>query len=360
MPKLVKEISSGTSFSRSRQQGAIADSQSRSFRVLLEQPGEKFNIQQACQIGIGDAHPDNAGIYCQSFSASFEGDSRMSVLCTFQYGPNEGTSNNEQPQPPQIRPAEWTMTSSLVESPAWYWVPDAGPQAGQSVAPANVVGDLYDGITKLEPVITISITQFELNDPTAYLTDVGKINVDEISLGQFLRCAPRTVMFRGLTKRPAVEAFGATTFVGFSATYEFLYKRNFVGGDINEDIGWDILVPQTGLNVILFDPQAVAGNFAFLNADPMGQPLQWAEGSLGTKVAIPHRLPDGLKPGEKAQAMVAIPAHADGSFSQNVAAMPIPLNDNGTPRIHSANPKVILNRYRLYEEMDFDVFGLRL
>lgn len=360
MPKLVKEVSDGQSFSRSAEGGAIADTLTRVFRVILETPGEYLDIQQACGVYIGDVAPSNPGLFCQSFSASFENNSRVTVLCTFQYATNSSSPENSPPQSPDVRPAEWSISSALVEAPAWYWKPEEGPDAGRDVAPANVVGDLYDGITKLEPVITISITQFETADPTYRLLDVGKINEDDLVLGSYLSCEPYTVMFRGITKKPAIEPFGANVVSGYSCTYEFLYKPNFVGGEFNEKLGWDILVPQSGMNVICFDPDGGQDQPNPM-ADPLGQPLQWEEGSLGTKVkANPYTLPKGLRSGTKAQAMVAIPAHADGGFSQKPASSPIPLNNDGSPRRSSAKPKVMLKRYRLYQEMSFSDFGLRL
>lgn len=166
-------------------------------------------------------------------------------------------------------------------------------------------------------------------------------------------------MFRGITKKPAIEPFGDEVMAGYTCTYEFMYKPNFVGGDFNDKIGWDILVPQSGMNVFCFEPDGGQDQPDPM-ADPMGQPLQWEKGSLGTRVKTnPMRLPDGLRPGVKAQAMVAIPAHADGGFSQKPASSPIPLNMNGTPRIAGARPKVLLNRYRLYKEMSFSDFNLR-
>lgn len=360
MPKLVKEVSDGQSFSRSAEGGAIADTLSRVFRVILNSPGEYLDIQQACGVFIGDVAPSNPGLFCQSFSASFENNSRVTVLCTFQYATNSSSPQNEQPQPPDVRPAEWSISSALVEAPAWYWTPEEGRDAGRDVAPANVVGDLYDGITKLEPVITISITQFETADPTYRLLDVGKINEDDLVLGSYLTCQPYTVMFRGITKKPAIEPYGPTVVSGYSCTYEFLYKPNFVGGEFNDLLGWDILVPQSGMNVICFDPDG-GQDQPNPDADPLGQPLQWEEGSLGTKVkANPYSLPRGLRAGTKAQAMVAIPAHADGGFSQKPASSPIPLNNDGSPRRSGANPRVMLKRYRLYQVMSFSDFGLRL
>lgn len=355
MPKLAKEITDGQSFSRNVEGGKVADTFTRVFRVILEYPGEYLDIQQACGVHIGDAAPSNQSLFCKSFSASFDNNSRVTVLCTFQYGVAE---DNRQPESPDVRPAEWSISSALMESPAWFWKPDEGPDAGRDVAPANCVGDLYEGISKLEPVITISITQFEVSDPTFRLLDVGKINEDDLVLGSYLTCEPYTVMFRGITKKPAVEPFGATMWYGFSCSYEFLYKPNFVGGEFNEKIGWDILVPQAGMNVHCFDPAQAAR----LGADPYGQPLQWEEGQrMGTRVKTnPMSLPAGMRPGMKAPAMVGIPAHADGGFSQKPASSPLALNDDGTPRAAGLKPKVKLNRYRLYQEMSFSDFGLRL
>jgi hypothetical protein len=36
------------------------------------------------------------------------------------------------------------------------------------------------------------------------------------------------------------------------------------------------------------------------------------------------------------------------------------LNDDGTPRADTADPKVLVYRYRVYKEYDFNTLGLRL
>lgn len=86
MPRFVSEITSGAQFTRSRENGVVADSQVRTFRVMLDQPGEYLDIQSACEIRIGDRHPSNTNIICQSFSAQYDGESRMVIVCTFNYG----------------------------------------------------------------------------------------------------------------------------------------------------------------------------------------------------------------------------------------------------------------------------------
>jgi hypothetical protein len=125
MPRRVSEISSGGQFSRSSEEGRIADSQTRVFKVLLN-PGEAVDIQEACEVYIGDQHPQNQNIYCTSFSAQFDGESRTVLVCTFQYASTAAASGGESGQdpkssPPDVRPANWTTSTSLVEVPAREW-----------------------------------------------------------------------------------------------------------------------------------------------------------------------------------------------------------------------------------------------
>lgn len=61
-------------------------------------------------------------------------------------------------------------------------------------------------------------------------------------------------------------------------------------------------------------------------------------------------------------AMVLISGRTGGIVQQR-AAMPIPLNDNGTPRSRDLNPRVLINRLCLQPEMpfgdNFSEFGIR-
>jgi hypothetical protein len=85
MPKGVTEISQGNQFSRSANEGQLADSATRTFRVLLNSPSEVFDIQASCGVFVGDPHPTNPNIYCASFDAKYEGDTRMVLVATFNY-----------------------------------------------------------------------------------------------------------------------------------------------------------------------------------------------------------------------------------------------------------------------------------
>lgn len=352
MPKLTKEITGGSEFSRSMESGAIADAQTRRFRVLLSQPGETFNIQQECGVYIGDQHPYNTNIYCRSFSSAFEGDSRMVLICTFQYASRpQSDSANEDPgsYSPDVRPANWSISTSLMEAPAMSWRED-----GTLIwkPPQNPVGDIYDGVTKVVPVTTIAIEQWEANDPTKHCEHCGKVNSALFRVGS-LNCEKRTVMFRGLSARPAIESWGQNIYRGWQITYEFAYRPNFgtwYQHDSPEEVGWDILIPQSGFNVKAF---AVPGGG---DRQDYGQPLKHNAG----KIADPLALPDNINAGDKVRGMVKVHEYENGGASQLPSAQPIPLNDDGSPRIDTADPKVIVRRYQVQEVMDFATLQLRL
>jgi hypothetical protein len=58
--------------------------------------------------------------------------------------------------------------------------------------------------------------------------------------------------------------------------------------------------------------------------------------------------------------MVMVFEYENGGASQLPSAQPIPINDNGRPRIDTASPKVLVYRYQVQDEIDFSQFGLRL
>ena len=66
MPTKVSEINSGAQFSRSSENGRLADAATRAFRILADAPGEVFDFQEACEIRIGDPYPGNDKLRCTS------------------------------------------------------------------------------------------------------------------------------------------------------------------------------------------------------------------------------------------------------------------------------------------------------
>lgn len=344
MPKLTKEVTSGAQFTRSMQDGSVADSQVRVFRIILSAPNEVINPETHCDIRIGDHHPINQNITCKSYDIRYEGDSRAVMLVTFNYESSAHASqSNQDNRPPELRAANWTTSTSLIETPLYNWRPRIGAQQwGDKIPAANPAGDIYEAVTRLTSMVNISLEQFSVLDPTRFNLYGGCVNEEEMTLGS-LTMAPHTVMFRGVSSQPHVESWGGQIRRGWKSTYEFAYKRNQTrimipaGGEQEVDLGWDIAVPQTGFNVSAFVPPGGADD------DVFGQPLKHSAGRIVPLLL----LPTGVDPGEKVRAMVKVFEYEDGGVSQAPSASPIPLNDNGRPRINTANPKVLVYGYQV-------------
>lgn len=356
MPKRVSEISAGAQFARSMEEGRVADSQTRTFRVLLEAAGEVINIQEACGVFIGDQHPYNTNIYCSSFDARFDGDSRMVLLCTFNYGTKAGSGGggqDPQSQPPDIRPANWSVSSAIYEAPAYFWKPlGNAPNAGEWRPTVNTAGDRYDGVTEMECLITFSIDQWEPENPARWAAYAGRVNSADFTIGTFT-AQPRMLMLRGVSCQPAVESWGGQNYRGWKATYEIVYKANYAGPELGH-IGWDIAIPQTGFNVI--NKSAALGGGVHeigslaLEHDSSGKIKDWPDD--------PSLVPG--TDGKKVRGMVLVHAYEEGGASQTPCAQPIPLNDDGTPRASTADPPVKVYRYQVQGEFDFADLNIRL
>lgn len=345
MPKLVSEISSGVQFSRSSDAGVLSDSQTRVFRIALNEPGELVYPTEECGVRIGDPHPVNTNIYCTSFDFKFEGESRSVLLVTFQYKSTAGADANEDPksQPPDIRLANWSISTSLIEVPAARWREVDGQNVAGPLKDAhNPVGDLYEGITTLRPVVTFVFEQFDFEPPSRWAGNAGDVNGEQVSFPG-LTCSPRTLLFRGASGKPAVEFWGDRLYRGWNTSYEFAYR-----GDT-----WDIRIPQSGFNIFNAPYGSVNG--------ARGQNVE--AGSLllkhdGGKI---KGWPGSIEPAdgtgaEKTRAMVLVYEYETGGAQQLPSAQPIPLNDDGSPRWSGADPKVLVKRYSVYEEA-FAVFN---
>lgn len=381
MPKMVSEITQGASFEFSADDTAASAQTARVFRLIKTEPAEYINIPLACGVQIGSEHPAESGLFCTSFSVAYEGESRMVLLATFNYRttPSQSSSDgNKDPKndAPDIRPANWYTTSSIIEVPAQTWEfssggsglsnPDlAAALAGGPTATINPVGDLYEVVTKPTAVVTIHIDQWENEDPTKHCLHVGKTNNKTELLGS-LSMARRTIMFRGVQSRPATESWGGVLYRGWNCSYEFLYKPNIceyhfgaIGLNVvnvtKAPVGWDVLQPLSGFNVKAFDPANAAAE-----KDPYGQPLKTNEqtGQIVEPLALLDQPP--IAAGDKVRAMVRVGLRG-GYTGQRPSAQPIPLNPDGTPRAETADPKVIVFRYKVTEEIDFkNTFKLRL
>lgn len=325
---------------------------------------------------MGSPHPNDFDMVAVSYDARFDGESRMVSLVTFKYGPRPPGAN-PQPQPPDVRPANWSISSATQESPVSSWAKRTGDFAwGDFGRAANPVGDMYDGVTNLTPLIKITISQFEMQDPTYACRFVGTINEEDIPLGTLL-IRPHQVLFSGVNFTPAVERFGDITYRGWQGQYEFLYKENPQGISFplangqheirRVRIGWDIAVPQTGFNCRAF--VTAPGNEL---EDVFGQPLKHGDkgsrfyGRIFRDDEGDLRLPDDVTPGDKVRCMVTVFSYQGGGASQIPSAQPIALNDNGTPRKlgfvgFAGDIEPIVYAYQVYDSVNItNTLGLRL
>lgn len=349
MPKLVKELPQGKAFGRSAEGGTLADTATRVWKIVLNTPSESFDLSSAIGVQIGDALDSVNQIPCVSIDVKGDGESRMVRIVTAQYRSSpmvEGEGGTGLPDPmlvmPDIRPANFSTSTSLYEAPAYYF-----KKIGRDVAfkPAcNALGDMMDGITQMLPVTTIRVTQFQYLPGTVFAEHCGKINLETMNLGSFLTCSPNTVLFRGVEAQPHVETFGIAVYRGFMNSYEFAYRPNRVEvpNIPAEDFGWDMVIPHTGFNVKAFTPSSTTDREVF------AQPLK----HQGGKVVIPFALMDGISPGRKVRAMIPIHDLEDGGTRQSPSAQPVALNDDGTPRSPDSNPPVLLWRVQVQERIN--------
>lgn len=351
----VSEIAPGVQYQFSGEDGQNSITTTRVFRILKSSADEYVNLSQVCGVDVADQHPQEPGLYCLSYSAQYEGDSRMVILATFNYrtvsGTNVQVGSDYIVTRPEPRPANWSISSTLSEVPAYVWKTITGPNADKVSPCVNPAGDLYEGITKYEPIVTINVEQFETIDPTRMCEYVGRVNMNAFQFGS-LAILRRFCMFRGVNATPGTIKWGTQVLRGFNTTYEFAYRTNWVGEPINAPIGWDIVVPQSGFNVKAWTP-----NLVQVDIDNFTQPLRRT--SDGASILEPFALPQQVSVGQKMRAMIRVAAE-DGKTIQRPSAQPIPLNDDGSGRSDTATPPVIVHRYQVYDEIDFSLFGLRV
>jgi len=317
MPKLVKEITSGQSNERSADGGGLADTSVRTWRVILSSPAEAYDIQNTVGVKIGDLHPVNTSVPCVSISERPDGDSRVVRLVTATYRTTAGSSTATDPntQPPDIRPARFTISSTPIELPAdkWRMIENhlGQEEIGERADPLNPVNDRYDGVTVLEPLITISIEQFTF-DATGWLDAVGDINSDDTNFGE-LQIDKHKCMLRSINVRPVVETFGATLYRGFTRSYEFAIHYR----------GWYIDQILEGFNI-------KNQNLNGIGVWNEGLNLQHDDGKVLVDAAGGYQLAANTN-GKKMRAVIPITT-LDGGWMQRPSAQPVALNIDGTPR----------------------------
>jgi hypothetical protein len=365
-PKLVKEISQGSGATLSKQGGGVE--YTRVFKVLLYEPNDVQEIDWIGAItsvdpqflGVGSPYPWDNFASCATVAAAPDGDSRLAYTVTATYQPldklalEQGGANDQNPdpgqQPPDLRPANWSTTTSTIEVPSWWWVPRWGNNNGQAVPAFNPAGDMVDGLTILQPIVNISVEQYCAGDQTVFSEAVGKVNSNQGRLGS-LNLFPRSVLFRSVSFRPHAETFGNKKWRGWLGTFEFSYKPNF-NNYLKEYLGWDIAMPLSGYNIRnSFGADVDKGAcHLVLENELTGAIKNWPNPAIEPTLANKK---------VRANVLISVPTENGTRAAQRPSAMPVPLNENGTPRDPDANPPVLLRRYSLYEEFDMSTLGLR-
>jgi hypothetical protein len=344
MPISFSELAQGQAFSRSSEDDGLHDSFDRVFKVLLSSPSEVYDPQDYCKVYIGDPHPFNPNQTCHAFDAKFDGESRMVNIITFKYRSfssqvaSGGGDKDPKQNKPDIRLANWTTDVTLIERPSNIWRKADGTPAEVSArvwsAPLNPVGDRYDDVTRLRPIVTIRVEQFESSDPLKMNNFAGFINDREIKLGTYT-FPYHTVMFRGVTHKPHSETFGTYLFRGWLATYELMYDPNrvyFVNADgsppadgkwVPTAIGWDRLQILEGFNVLnnrKDDPDVDWKALALKHQDGK---ILFSSGVASYADNVQNTV---------TRAMVTVPEYQNGGLLQRPSSSPVALNADGTPR----------------------------
>lgn len=206
------------------QNGILADSAIRQWRVLLSSPSESFDITAPPPLGtgvkIGDPlNPDDpTSITCVSMSVAADGDNRMTRIITARYqtiaGQGGGQGGNEDPgkTPPDERLSVVSISTSIGElaSMTAIKVGSNGSTIGSRKAMLNAAGDRYESVfTKPEPISVITVEQFDWpTDPTKYIEHVGRVN-SNAATWRGLAIPKRTLLFRGMSMRPENLYWGA-------------------------------------------------------------------------------------------------------------------------------------------------------
>jgi len=250
------ELAQGNSYSRSSEGGASVDTAKRTFKVMRDNITETIDIPALIGIDVGSAYSDGTQVPCVGWESRPDGDSRMVLIVTFRYRSTPGgvdgsggggTGGDPKLSAPDVRPALYQMTSSLQEVPAPDgYVYESGGWVGPGVF-RNSAGDMLEGLTRLEPVVDLSITQYSYTDQSNILAYTGYINSDVFTFSG--HSVPiHTCMFRGLNVTPYVES----GFRGFQLEFQFSFRINWCQSVTYGDsaLGWDQPIVDAGYNII--------------------------------------------------------------------------------------------------------------
>lgn len=373
--KVVKEIVSGASASLSLSTsgggaGGLASGlrYQRVWKIVYDNPSDHLttDVRNFIGVNIGTPHPTDLFCVCDSIDIKPDGDSRNSYIITANYnstplslgqgGYESGNGGNADPrsQPPDVRKANWSTDTSVIEAPSWLWRPIWPPQAPRVGAwgPAvNPAGDMYDGVTTMQPIVTIKVEQTQARDPNAFAMFVGQVNTNPLRIGA-LQCDSRSVMLKGISATPHAEIVGRNKWRGWKANYEFVYKPGY-NSYLNQFLGWDVAIPVSGFNVknvagAQNDQTVEVGSLALkLTNDEVGSIANWPNN--------PAIEPSLVGLNSRANVLISAPG---AKATQRPSAQPVALNFNGTPRANSLLP--LIQRCQVFADFNMGAMGIRL
>jgi hypothetical protein len=367
MPKLVSELAQGKTYARSSDGGGLADTATRVWRILLNSPNEAFIVPTAIGVNIGDALSELEPIPCVSIDVKADGESRLVRIVTATYrtspgvgaggtggGGGDGGQRDPKLDPPQVRPALFSISGGLEEIAVHEYYDTDGNNTSKKGA-TNPNGDMYDGLSTLVPMFTINIEQFDTL-PTRHIEKIGHINSQGFTFcGSAIKT--RSCMLKNIECVPVVETWGIVTFRGFKRTYQFSIT--------GRPAGWDLRFLRTGFRVY----QAGLG-LDQVDSDALA--LERRDGRVLVNLPTPTGKDyAGNTQNTVVRAMVKVPFD-DGGFTQIPSAQPVALDSSGRPAsvpfyngpnngLYSISDLMVRMRTQPESEFgnDFSEFGIR-
>lgn len=337
----------------------------RAWKIVYYHPNDKETIplSQITGVNIGDAHPTLLTCVCDSIDFKPDGDSRLAFIVTANYtsqalsltvGGYDLEELDPRTEKPSTRKANWSTEASTIEAPSWHWKPFG---VDKWVPAVNPVGDLYDGVMTMQPIVIIRVEQLQIRDPNEWAKNIGYINSNQFSIGA-LDCFPHSVMLRAISATPHLEQAGDQTFRGWKANFEFAYKPGYnsylaaTGAPGGAYLGWDVAIPVSGFNVM-----NAAGATGRADVEKGALALKLADDGIGTIVGWPNPTIEPTLVGKKTRANVLVAA-PNSKATQRPSAQPVSLNLDGTPRNTSLDP--LIKRYQVYMDFNMSLMRLRL
>ncbi len=344
----VVELAQGNRYSRSSEGGGSVDTATRTFKVVRDSITESIDTPALCGIDVGDPYSDGNQVPCVGWESVPDGDSRMVLIVTFRYrstpggvdgsgggGGGGGGGSDPRLRSPEARPALYQLSSTLQEVPA------VGGEVLTSVGYAEVAafknsaGDLIEGLTRLEPIVNLQITQYSYIDQSGLLQYTGSVNSDQFVFSGHTVPA-HCCIFQGLSVSPYVES----GFRGFQLEFQFSFRWNYCPGvQFNgySPLGWDQPIVESGYNII-----NTGLNNSFVQQEHLVYELD-DDGNIASPKTLRNQ-------GGKVRAQIPA-AGVGGGERQHGAASPVLLNADGSPRARWLG--ALVNRAQTQPDMVF-------